>query len=192
MNKLFPLLIILALAFTSCNLTKVTVDYDPQVDFKQYKTYSYVQWNKQSDEILSERDKKRFRDATSFELEKLGFVKGEGKTDLVVNLFLIVDQKTGTATYNDFYSSGPTVGYYYGPWGYNNPGGVSVAGTMHSYDYEEGTLIVDLLDVKKKQLAWQGIAKKTIKSHKKGKGDGEGIKLVMQKLFKDFPLEATK
>lgn len=192
MNKLFPLLIILALAFSSCNTTKTTVDYDPQADFSVYKTFSYVQWNKQSDEILSERDKKRFRAACTTELEKLGYVKGEGKTDLVVNLFLIIDQKTGTATYNDFYSSGPTVGYYYGPWGYNNPGGVSVAGTMHSYDYEEGTLIVDLLDVKKKQLAWQGIAKKTIKSHKKGNGDGSGIKLVMEKLFKDFPLQATK
>lgn len=192
MNKLFPLLIILAFAFSSCNTTKVIVDYDPQADFSQYKTFSYVPWNKQSDEILSERDKNRFRAATTFELEKLGFVKGEGKTDLAINLFLIIDQKTGTSTYNDFYSSGPTVGYYLGPWGYNNPGGVSVAGTMHSYDYEEGTLIVDLLDVKKKQLAWQGIAKKTIKSKNKGNGDGSGIKLVMEKLFKDFPLEATK
>lgn len=190
MKKYFLLFLLVPFLILSCNVTKTTIDYDPQVDFSQYKTYSFLPWNKQSDELLTAKDKKRFRDACSLELDKLGYQKIEGKADLAVNLLLIIDQKTGTATYNDFYSSGPTVGYYYGPWGYNSPGGVSVTGTMHSYDYEEGTLIVDLLDVKKKQLAWQGIAKKTLKSH--NKGDGSAINEVMAKLFDNFPLAVEK
>jgi len=190
MKKYLLLLIALPLFIASCNVTKTIVDYDPVVDFTQYKTYSFLPWNKQSGELLTAKDKKRFREALVFELQKLGYQRVEGKADLAVNLLLIIDQKTGTATYNDFYSSGPAVGYYYGPWGYNNPGGVSSVATMHSYDYEEGTLIVDLLDVKKKQLAWQGIAKKTLKSQKKG--DGSTIKEVMAKLFADFPIAEKK
>lgn len=190
MNKFFPILFILVLALASCSSLKTTVEYDPAADFSQYKTYSFLPWNKQSDELLSNYDKERFRAAASYELEKLGYTKADGISDLAVNLFLIIDEKTGTTTYNDFYSSGPAVGYYYGPWGYNNPGGVSAIATMHSYDYEEGTLIVDLLDIKKKQLAWQGIAKKTLQSHKKG--DGSVIKDVMAKLFADFPIPAKK
>lgn len=190
MKKYLLLLLALPFILASCNVTKTTVDYDPAVDFTQYKTYAFLPWNKQSGELLTDKDKKRFREATSYELEKLGYKRIEGKADLAVNLLLIIDQKTGTATYNDFYSSGPTVGYYYGPWGYNSPGGVSVVGTMHSYDYEEGTLIVDLLDVKKKQLAWQGIAKKTLKSN--NKGDGTAINEVMAKLFAKFPVPVKK
>lgn len=172
---------------SSCSSLKVTTDYDPKVDFTQYKTFNFLPWSKQMDKILSKYDQSRVRAAATQELEKLGFQKAEGKTDLAVSILIIIDEKTGTATYNDYYSSGPAVGYYYGPWGANYAGGVSSMTTMHSYDYEEGTMIVDLLDVKKKQMAWQGIAKKTLNSRKKG--DGSAVKLAMENLFKDFPLE---
>lgn len=178
---------IIILFLSSCSSMKVTTDYDPKADFSKYKTFSFLPWSKGSDELLSEYDKKRVRAAATHELEKLGFKKESGKTDLVVNVLIIIDQKTGTAAYNDYYTSGVGVGYYYGPWGYNYPGGVSPYTTLHSYDYEEGTMIVDLLDVEKKQLAWQGIAKKTLSSAKKG--DGTVIKEAMAKLFEEFPLQ---
>ncbi len=120
-------------------------------------------------------------------MQRIGYTLDNNNPDLTINIFLIVDQKTGTSTYADFYTSGIGVGYYYGPWGYNSPGGVSAYTVMHSYDYNEGTLIVDVLDVKKKQIAWQGIAQKTIKSNPKY--DGQGIKEVIAKLFMKFPLE---
>ncbi len=184
-NLLYSLLALIVLS--SCSGMKVTTDYDPAADFSQYKTYNFLPWNKQSGEILSDYDKRRVRAAATYELEKLGYQKVEGESDLAVNILIIIDQKSGTSTYNDYYTSGVGVGYYYGPWGYNYPGGVSAVTTMHSYDYEEGTIILDLLDVKKKQLAWQGIAKKTLSSAKKG--DGSVIKEAMAKLFKDFPLQ---
>lgn len=185
-NVLYSFLILLFLA--SCSGIKITTDYDPEADFSKYKTFSFLPWSKGTSEILSSYDKKRVRAAATYELEKLGFQKVDGKSDMVVNVLIIIDEKTGTATYNDYYTSGVGTGYYYGPWGYNYPGGVSAYTTMHSYDYEEGTMIVDLLDVEKKQLAWQGIAKKTLNSRKKG--DGSVIKEAMASLFKEFPLQA--
>jgi hypothetical protein len=188
MKKYFFYLFILFI-FTNCSGVKVTTDYDPKVEFNQYKTFSFMPWSKQSSEILSEYDKKRFRAAATYELEKIGYKKTEGPGDLAINILIIIDQKSGTSSYNDYYSSGVGVGYYYGPWGSNYPGGVSAYTTMHSYDYQEGTMILDILDVKKKQLAWQGIAKKTLNSN--AKGDGSVIKQVMAKLFKDFPLKSN-
>ena len=41
MKKYLLLLIVLPFFIGSCNVTKTTVDYDPQVDFTQYKTYSF-------------------------------------------------------------------------------------------------------------------------------------------------------
>jgi len=186
MKNLFYLTITIIL-FSSCSSMKVTTDHDPNVDFSQYKTFNFLPWSKGSDQILSNYDKKRVRAAATYELEKLGYKKTEEKSDLAVNILVIIDQKSGTSAYNDYYKSGMGVGYYYGPWGYNYPGGVSPYTTMHSYNYEVGTMIVDLLDVNKKQLAWQGIAKKTLSSAKKG--DGSAVKEAMAKLFKDFPLK---
>jgi len=191
MKKLLAIIILLPLLFSSCSTTKYTTDYDPAVDFKQYTTYSFLPWNKQSDEILSNIDKKRLRDAVSKEMGKRGYQYTKEKSDLNINIFLIVDHKTGTSTYNDYYSTGPSVGYYYGPWGYNNPGGVSSFSTMHSYDYKEGTLILDILDVAKKQLAWQGIAKGLLKSKSDPEKTEQRINTVIAKLFSNFPVEES-
>lgn len=190
MKKIFFLLFILPFILSSCSSTKVFSDYDPNVDFKQFKTFNFLPWNKQSDEILSDFDKRRFQDAITYEMEKIGYQKVEANADLSVNIFIIIDQKTGTSAYTDYYTSGVGVGYYYGPWGYNYPGGVSAYTTIHSYDYKEGTLILDLLDNTKKQLAWQGTAKKTIDSNPKS--IDEGIKKVISKLFEKFPIEKEK
>jgi len=190
MKKIVLLLLVLPLIFSSCSSTKVVAEYDPAVDFTVYKTYTFLPWNKQSDEILSDFDKKRFHSAIEYEMTKLGYEKVDNNADLAINVFLIIDQKTGTSAYTDYYTSGVGVGYYYGPWGSNYPGGVSAYTTMHSYDYKEGTLVLDILDVKKKQLAWQGIAKKTIDSNPKSVD--QGIKMVVAKLFTKFPVEKKK
>ncbi|MCK5776215.1 MAG: DUF4136 domain-containing protein [Bacteroidales bacterium] len=186
----YLLLLLLPIFMSACSSLKTTTEYDPDVDFTQYKTYLFLPWNKQSDEILTDIDKKRFRDAIRTDLNILGYTESNTVADLAINIFIIIDEKTGTTSYNDFYTSGTGVGYYYGPWGYNNPGGVSPVTTMHSYDYQEGTLILDLLDVKKKQLAWQGIAHRTLDS--KPKDADQNIKEIIDKLFRDFPIEVKK
>lgn len=185
--KNFLYAIISIFLFSSCSSMKITSNYDPNADFSNFQTFTFLPWSKQMGEILTSYDKSRVRAAATQELEKLGYKKTDGKADLAVSILIIVDEKTATATYNDYYTSGPAVGYYYGPWGANYAGGVSSYTTMHSYDYKEGTMIVDLLDVKKKKRTWHGIAKKTLNSRKTG--DGSVIKKAMANLFKDFPLE---
>jgi len=190
MKKLILSLLIIPLIFSSCSSSKMMVEYDPSIDFTQYKTFTFLPWNRQSDEILSELDKRRFHEAITYEMTQLGYERNDKDADLSINVFLIIDQKTGTSMYTDYYTSGIGTGYYYGPWGYNNPGGVSAYTTMHSYDYKEGTLVLDILDVKKKQLAWQGIAQQTIDSNPRSVD--QGIKMVISKLFSKFPVEKEK
>jgi len=190
MKKNILFLLIFPLIFSACTGIKTTTEFDPDINFSQYKTYTFLPWNKQSDEILTDRDKEYFRDAIRTDLNILGFQESKGEADLAINVFIIVDEKTGTVAYTDFYTSGIGVGYYYGPWGYNSLGGVSPYTTIHGYDYKQGTLVLDLLDVKKKQLAWQGIAHKTLESNPSQAE--QNIKMIINKLFKDFPLEKKK
>ena len=98
------------LLLVSCSSLKVTSDYDKDADFSQYKTYEYYGWAEESDKILNRFDKERIEQAFGAEFAKRGlkYVKGNG--DLVVSLFVVVDQKTSTTAYTDHYGMG---GYGY-------------------------------------------------------------------------------
>lgn len=185
MKKIIFLFLLIPFLFIQCSTLKIASDVDSGIDFTQFKTYNFLPFNKQSNDILSDKDKAKLREFVGSELEKRGYTKSTGMPDLAVNIFVIINEKTGTSTYNDYYSSGITVDYYSGPWGYNNPGGVSPFTTMHSFDYKEGTLILDIFDVQKKQLAYQGIAKEVLNA----KTDWKKIENIITKLFNKFPKE---
>ena len=155
--------VLLLLSFfmlTGCSSIQVTYDYDKQADFKKYKTYQFYGWAKDSDKLLNDFNKKRFEAATANELEKRGldYVTQDG--DLMISLFIVVDQKTGVTAYTDHYGTGPYGPYRYGPgwgWGYGY-----TSTTYHEYDYLVGTLVIDIFDNKTKELVWQGVGSKTL------------------------------
>ena len=141
--KLLPVFLLLALA--SCSSVKVYSDYDNKVDFSQYKTYAFHK--KGIDKIeISELDKKRILYAVDAELSKKGMTKSENP-DLLINIFTKERERIDVNQYN--------AGWGYG-WGYGwNPylwGGRSTSVTSST----EGTLYIDLIDAKKKELVWQG------------------------------------
>jgi len=70
-------------------------------------------------------------------------------------------------------------GDYYGTWtGYPY---------VETVDYKEGTLSVDLVDAKKKQLVWQGVAEGEV-SEQAQQNPGPAIDTVVAKIFSNFPL----
>ena len=77
----------------------------------------------------------------------LGYIKSDNP-DLFISVNGQVQQKLGTTTNNGGYSG---YGGYYG--GYN--GWNSYTST---YVYNQTTIVIDLVDVKKHQMVWQGAA----------------------------------
>ncbi|WP_457616976.1 DUF4136 domain-containing protein [Lutibacter sp.] len=125
----------------SCSSVRVTTDYDTSTDFSKYKTFAF--YKKGIDKVeISDLDKRRILKAIESELMAKGFTKSKNP-DILVNIFTKSRQKV------DVYDNS----YYFGwhPWYYGPNFG------MHVSKYTEGTLFIDLIDAKKKELAWQGI-----------------------------------
>jgi hypothetical protein len=148
----------------SCTGIKVVADADPTVDWSQHKTIEYYGWAEESDQILTRFDKERIENAFAHEFKRRGFELVDNGGDLVVSLFIVVEQKTQkTATttsmgggYGGYYG-----GYYgYGP-GYGWGGGHSTT-SIQEYDYAVGTLVCDVFDKEKEVLIWEGIGTKTV------------------------------
>ena len=133
---------------SSCTGIKVTSDYDGTVDFTKYKTFEYYGWAEESDKILNRFDKERLEKAFGAEFAKRGLQYVQSDGDMVVSLFVVVDQKTSTTAYTNNYGMG---GYGYGAgWGwYGGYGAMGMGQSTTTYsekDYLEGTLVVDVFD----------------------------------------------
>ena len=140
--KIIPILFLFILG--SCSSIRVNSDYDKSVDFSQYKTYAF---HKQGiDKVqISEFDKKRILHAIDNELSKKGMTKSENP-DLLVNILTKERERINVDQYN--------AGWGYG-WGYGwNP--YLWGGRTYVSSTTEGTLYIDLIDAKKKELVWEG------------------------------------
>jgi hypothetical protein len=142
----------------SCSPVKVVTDMDQTVDFSKYSTYSFLGWQANSDEILNDFDRKRIRDAFVKEFEARGMKYAEEGGDMDVSLFIVVDQKTTTTAYTNYYG-GRYGGYYRyrGGWGYGH-----ATTTYSESDYMQGTLVMDVFDGQSKKQVWQGVATSTV------------------------------
>ena len=136
---------VLLLIFASCTSVRVYSDFDNKVDFTPYKTYAFHKNGIDKAEI-SQLDKKRILNAIDLELSSKGMTKSENP-DLLINIFTKEREKIDVNQFN--------MGWGYG-WGWGwNPfmfGGQNTLATSST----EGTLFIDLIDAKKKELVWQG------------------------------------
>lgn len=147
--KLLPILIIFII--TSCASVTVYSDYDKSTDFTNYKTYAF--YKKGIDKVeISDLDKRRILRAIEANMDAKGFVKSEDP-DILVNIFTKSREKIDVYNNNNYYGWYP---WYYGYGGYYGGGGYGFGYTNVSSS-TEGTLFIDLIDARKKELAWQGI-----------------------------------
>lgn len=140
--KFLPVLLLVLL--TSCSSVKVYDDYDKNVDFTQFKTYAFQKSGIDKVEI-SDLDKKRILRAIDEQMTLKGFTKSE-TPDLLVNIFTKEREQVEVSQFN--------AGWGYG-WGWGwNP--YMWGGNTSVSSYVEGTLFIDLIDAKKRELVWQG------------------------------------
>ncbi len=141
-------LLLASLLFTmvSCgSMVSVNADYDKKVDFSVYKTYAYYKTGIDKLEI-SDLDKRRILNAIDQQMLAKGFTKSDNP-DLLINLFTKSREQVNVNQFN--------AGWGYG-WGWGwNPfmmGGQQTTVTSST----EGTLYIDFIDAKKKEMIWQG------------------------------------
>lgn len=179
------------LMLAGCSSIKVVADQDPTVDWSHFKTYEYFGWAEDSDKILTRFDRERIEKAFGQEFASRGLEYVEEGGDLVVSLFIVVeDMKGSTATTT---TSGSTYGYsgrYYGQGpGYGWGSGYSTT-TVEEYNFQEGTLVCDVFDANKKELIWEGIGTGTVNEDpsKRDKTIPRSVAAIMKK----FPVQTAE
>jgi len=189
-NLLFAVLV--AAAISSCSSIKITSDKDGDVDFDQHKTLSYYGWQEESDKILTRFEQERIEKAFGEEFKKRGFTLAERDGDIVVSLFIVIDQKKGATAYTNHYGAGGPYGYY-GGYGYGAGWGWGMGAsttTYSEYEYKVGTLVCDVFDSKTKKLIWQGVVSGEIDENPKTRE--RNIPRVVKELMKRYPKQPLK
>jgi len=171
MRRLIPMLALLAAV--SCGGPQLTVDsdYDPSTEFAKYKTWDWLPGGKVDIDSMSEQ---RIRTAVEAELPHHGLTKAGEGADLAVTFQISIQQKIK--------QSKATVGVGYG-WG---PAHIGVSGSP-SKTYDEGTLILDLVDAKTKTLIWRGTATGTVSKDYSPEERQERIKNAVYHLLEYYP-----
>ena len=135
----FIVVVFSAILFTSCSTISVNQDYDPAYDFSKLKTFGFIPISPEAG--IDQINATRFGDAIKKELTAKGYTVSEN-ADFGVAILFGKETKTNITTY----------GYGYGPyWGrYGGTTNIDVS------QYDEGTLIIDVIDMAKKELVWRG------------------------------------
>ena len=155
--SLVALALALVLGLASCSGLKVSDDYDPAADFALYGSYAWLPRPDPTESAPGRIDdgllRQRIERAVDESLSAKGMrrVEAAGDATLLVTSHISVEQKLRVNTTN--------YGYGYGRWGYY--GGGYTDTTVDQY--EEGTLILDFIDAKTKQLVWRGMAQSRLK-----------------------------
>lgn len=147
---LLPFLALLPLLLWALPATaKTAVDFDPHLDFSKYQTFAYIGGEEQLSRLQLNPDQfnNQIHRAVVRELTSKGLreVKEEENPDLVVRYWLESQSQahvTGTAhwaTYGTYYTGHWTVQYT----------------TMSTSTTHQGTLGIELIDAKTRELAWR-------------------------------------
>ncbi len=195
MKKLLILSLLFGLIISSCNPWKFIGEHDKNVDFQKFKTFGLLSWDKHNDEVVKPETKEYILMSIKAEMEKRGYVYQENNADLMISIFVIVQEKTSYSAYANHYAGyagygGVAVGVgvgssgvQAGAYGYGVP---TYPYSTVKHDYNVGTLIIDILDGNKKKVVWQGVAQGRVKP---GGVTESQVYKDMSKLFKTFPVK---
>jgi len=152
MPRLFCL-VVLAAAASGCAGDNIRSDYDPTVNFGDYKTYNFFADAGPENTNYQSFFSQYMVAAISREMEARGYVKSDDP-DLLVNFNAILQEKTQVRQ-----TPAPMAGGYYGYRGgfYDPWYGYGYAQQTHVSQYTEGTFNIDLIDAKQRRLVWEAV-----------------------------------
>lgn len=177
---LFFITLLAVSLFLGCSSVSVTSDFDPEYDFDEFKTYRWATSKELNpNDALAQEPLvyKRVQDAVDKELSAKGMELVESdQFDLVLIAHAGVKERT------QIYNTG---GGYYGGWyaPYWGPYG----GHTHVSNYEEGSLVIDIVHWEKKELAWRGIGTGVLKSIDDPEAVTEEVNKWVGKILAEFP-----
>ncbi len=181
MKAIRAIFVLFFIGFTiSCStIYGVQHDYDKHVDFTNLKTYDWMPIPEKAD--IDSLNVQRVKTAVNEELQAKGLIMTSNNPDFFVAEHLGKKDKVRVTNWG--YGYGPYDRYRGGYWG---PQGVD------TYQYEEGSLILDFVDAKSKKMIWRGVAKAQIDDTNTPEKSEKLINEAVQEILKNFPPPSSK
>jgi hypothetical protein len=180
----FALLALFTLSLIGCSSVTVKSDFDPEYDFKAFKTYRWAtpgELNPNDELAKNPLILKRVQDAVDKELAAKGLNVVESEEfDLVVIAHAGLKERTQvTQTGGGGYYGGHRGWYdpYWGPYG----------GSTHVSTYEEGTLVIDMVVWETKEMAWRGMGTKILNDTSDPDKVTEIVNAWVAKILAEYP-----
>ena len=184
------LLIVISLLLAACaSGPKIQTNYDPAVDFSNYRTFGFFNPMSIEGENYSTIYGAIFREAIAREMEARGYTRSD-EPDLVINVSASLQEKLQVSQT----SAAPYYGGYYGyragfydPWG-----GYGWNTQTHVSQYTEGTVNVDIVDRAQKRMVWEGVAIGRLKENLTNEEVRERVNNGVAKMFEEYPFRAAQ
>lgn len=175
-HRIFGLALALAALPSIAAAQKTTYDFDKTAPFAQFKTYSWKDGTPTKNQLVDNR----LIAAIDAQLAAKGFRRDDAAPDVFVVFHMAFDEQKDISSY----STGPM----YGGYGYGWGGGWGSTSTdVRVREILVGTLAIDIIDAKKKAMAWRGLGTKEIDTNAKPEKRDENITKAVEKIFKNYP-----
>ena len=135
---------VVLVAASSCSPDfKAYTDYDRDFNIREFPYYTWaddLEMEERNNPLYyNELNDKRIRNAVNRQMKNKGYVLTDNNPELKIHYHIVVEDRTE---------------YYTDPYGYYGP--YWRRSYAYSYQYKQGTLIIDLMDASNKNLLWRG------------------------------------
>jgi len=174
---------VVLLAACAAPQPKIQSNFDKTADFSRYRTYNIMDTAGRSADGYETLVGQALRAAVEQEMSARGYVK-DADPDLLINYSVTVQK---VQQVSQVPTAGPPAPYYY-RGGYYRPW------PAYSYEtwvreYDEGTLLIDIVDAKRQQLVWEAAGTGRLKKDLSEDIEARARQAVAL-LFKRYPFRA--
>jgi hypothetical protein len=154
----------------------------PDANFSQYATFGFPEQTGTDRGGYSTLITSYFKTAVRDQMEQRGYHYVDENPDLLVNFYAKVHERTEVRSDPTYSAAYGYYGYRYGLYGawplYDND--------VRTVTYPIGTANIDIVDARKKQMIWEGVAQGRLTDQDMN-NPRESISQVVTQLFARFP-----
>ena len=182
---LFVVVAVAVLA-AGCSSIKVRTDYDELVSFRDFRTYTWIEYESESQgdpAVSSPLTGRRIQNAVDSELIGRGYRRTDGGSpDFYVAYSVVSSRRT------DITSTGDPYGHRY-YMGYRSSGYHGMGVDVQTNHWIESTIVLDVIDAARNEVVWRGWATSDLDANPSPDRVSYYVERAVRKILKEFPPE---
>lgn len=194
MKKTVFILVLISTVLSACSSYNYYAVSSTKADVSKYRTYAWVTDNELKADQYYENNiaEEKIIESTNHVLNGRGLQIDNKKPDLLIRYTAVVKDKTKYISEPMYYQSPsylvPRMAYFRGRrvfyYSYTRPFPVYVGSDERKVQFEEGNIVIDLIDRQSSKVIWRGVAKGEVNNPEKAVND---LPKVIDKIFGKLP-----